>query len=187
MSRVGKLPINLPAGVKLDVSNANVVTVKGPKGTLTQQIDPDIAVALEDNEVKVSRPTNQKRHRALHGLYRALVNNMIVGVTDGFTITQELIGVGYRCENKGNNLTLTVGFSHPIVFVVPDEVTVVTKNEKGTPPTIILTSADKQLIGQIAAKIRSFRAPEPYKGKGIRFQGEILRRKAGKTAGKGKK
>jgi large subunit ribosomal protein L6 len=187
MSRVGKLPINLPAGVKLEVSDTNLVTVKGPKGTLTQQVDRDIAVAMEGNEVKVSRPTNQKRHRALHGLYRALVNNMVTGVSTGFTITQELVGVGYRCDNKGNQLTLTVGYSHPIVFVVPAEVTVATKNEKGSPPTIILTSSDKQLIGQIAAKIRSFRAPEPYKGKGIRFQGEILRRKAGKTAGKGKK
>jgi large subunit ribosomal protein L6 len=187
MSRVGKLPIQLPAGVKLEVSSTNLVTVKGSKGTLTQQIDPDIAIAIEGNEVTVSRPTNQKRHRALHGLYRSLINNMAIGASTGFTITQELIGVGYRCDNKGNTLTLTVGFSHPIVFVVPNEVTVTTKNEKGSPPTIILNSADKQLVGQIAAKIRSFRAPEPYKGKGIRFQGEILRRKAGKTAGKGKK
>jgi large subunit ribosomal protein L6 len=187
MSRVGKLPINLPAGVKLEVSNTNLVTVKGPKGTLTQQIDPDIAVAMEGADVTVSRPTNQKRHRSLHGLYRSLINNMVIGVNTGFTITQELVGVGYRCDNKGNTLTLTVGYSHPIVFVVPDEVVVTTKNEKGSPPTIILTSSDKQLVGQIAAKIRSFRAPEPYKGKGIRFQGEILRRKAGKTAGKGKK
>jgi large subunit ribosomal protein L6 len=137
--------------------------------------------------VTVERPTNQKRHRAMHGLYRALLSNMVTGVSTGFTITQELIGVGYRVENQGNRLTLSVGYSHPIVFVVPDEVKVETKTEKGQPPTIILTSADKQLVGQVAAKIRAFRAPEPYKGKGIRFAGEILRRKAGKTAGKGKK
>jgi large subunit ribosomal protein L6 len=187
MSRIGKLPISLPAGVKLDVSATKLVTVKGPKGTLVQQLDPDMEVTIEGSEVKVDRPTNQKRHRALHGLSRSLVNNMVVGVTEGFTSTQELIGVGYRAANTGNRLELTLGYSHPIIFIVPEEVKVETKNDKGQPPTIVLSSIDKQLLGQIAAKIRALRAPEPYKGKGIRFKGEILRRKAGKTSGKGGK
>ncbi len=186
MSRIGKSPIQLPAGVKLDVSATNLVTVKGPKGTLFQQVDTDIAVKIEEGNISVERPTNQKRHRAMHGLYRSLINNMVIGVTEGFTITQELIGVGYRADAKGSVLTLTVGYSHPIVFILPEEVKVETKAEKGQPPTVVLTSADKQLIGQIAAKIRAFRKPEPYKGKGIRFKGEILRRKAGKTTGKKK-
>lgn len=187
MSRVGKAPIKLPAGVKLEVNAANLVTVQGPKGKLTQQVDPDISVKLEEGDIQVDRPTNQKRHRAMHGLYRSLINNMVLGVSEGYTTTQELYGTGYKCEAVGQKLTLTVGYSHPIIFIIPDEVKVETKAEKGAQPSIILHSADKQLIGQIAAKIRAFRKPEPYKGKGIRFQGEILRRKAGKTAGKGKK
>jgi large subunit ribosomal protein L6 len=188
MSRVGKLPINLPAGVKLEVnSTTNLVTVKGPKGTLTQKVDPDVIVKMEDNSVVVERPTNQKRHRAMHGLYRSLINNMVVGVSEGYTLTQELYGVGYRASNRGQILELSLGYSHPILFVVPEEVKVETKSEKGQQPTVILTSIDKQLVGQVAAKIRSLRKPEPYKGKGIRFKGEEVRRKAGKTSGKGGK
>lgn len=183
MSRVGNLPINVPSGVDIKLQN-NRVTVKGPKGSLYEQIDQDITVRLENGEMTFSRPTEQNRHKALHGLSRALVNNMIVGVTDGFTKTLELVGVGYRVTNTGNLLEIIVGYSHPIFFYVPDEIKVETKSEKGANPMIILTSTDKQLLGQVAAKIRAFRKPEPYKGKGIKYAGEILRRKAGKTSGK---
>lgn len=184
MSRIGKLPISLPQGVEVSVSAENVVTVKGPKGSLTQAVDPDIAVAVEEGQLVVTRPTEQKRHKALHGLYRSLLNNMVIGVTQGYKITQELVGVGYRATNNGNMLDLVLGYSHHYVFELPTEIKVTTTAEKGQNPTIILESIDKQLIGQVAAKIRSLRTPEPYKGKGIKFAGEVLRRKAGKSAAK---
>ncbi|MFD0939643.1 50S ribosomal protein L6 [Pedobacter boryungensis] len=184
MSRIGKNPINVPAGVTITVSNDNLVTVKGPKGELSQQVDTDIIVKQEDNVLTVSRPTEQKRHKALHGLYRSLINNMVVGVTEGYKIEQELVGVGYRATNQGNTLDLVLGYSHHYVFQLPQEIKVTTTSEKGQTPKIILESIDKQLIGQVAAKIRSLRAPEPYKGKGIKFVGEVLRRKAGKSASK---
>jgi large subunit ribosomal protein L6 len=184
MSRVGKAPIALPAGVTVTVSGDNLVTVKGPKGELHQAIDSDIIIAQEDGNLLVQRPSEQKRHKALHGLYRALLNNMVIGVTDGYKITQELVGVGYRATNTGNTLDLVLGYSHHYVFELPTEIKVTTTADKGKNPTIILESIDKQLIGQVAAKIRSLRTPEPYKGKGIKFAGEILRRKAGKSASK---
>lgn len=184
MSRIGKMPISIPKGVEIKVSDANVVTVKGPKGNLTQQVDPDIKVSMEDGTLVVSRPTDQKRHRSLHGLYRALINNMVEGVSNGFVKDLEVVGVGYRAANTGQLLELTLGYSHPVMFAIPDEVKVSTSQEKGKNPMIKLESADKELIGQIAAKIKSFRKSEPYKGKGIKFQGEILRRKAGKAAAK---
>jgi large subunit ribosomal protein L6 len=184
MSRIGKAPIKLPAGVELNVSNGNIITVKGPKGELHQTVDADITVAVENNEILVKRPTDQKRHKAMHGLYRSLINNMVTGVTTGYTVKQELVGVGYKAANDGNILDLTLGYSHHIYFEIPKEVKVKTEQEKGKNPIITLESADKQLIGQVAAKIRSLRKPEPYKGKGIKFVGEQLRRKAGKTASK---
>ncbi|WP_316786845.1 50S ribosomal protein L6 [Pedobacter frigiditerrae] len=184
MSRIGKNPINVPSGVTITVSKENLVTVKGPKGELTQAVDADIILTQEDGVFTVSRPTEQKRHKALHGLYRSLINNMVVGVTDGFKIEQELVGVGYRATNQGNTLDLVLGYSHHYVFQLPEEIKVTTTSEKGQTPKIILESIDKQLIGQVAAKIRSLRTPEPYKGKGIKFVGEILRRKAGKSASK---
>jgi large subunit ribosomal protein L6 len=184
MSRVGKAPIALPAGVTITVSAENVVTVKGPKGELQQAVDSDITIAQEDGQLLVQRPSEQKRHKALHGLYRALLNNMVVGVTEGYKVQQELVGVGYRATNTGNTLDLVLGYSHHYVFELPKEIKVTTTADKGKNPTINLESIDKQLIGQVAAKIRSLRAPEPYKGKGIKFQGEILRRKAGKSASK---
>lgn len=182
MSRVGKAPISLPSGVEINVSKGNLVTVKGPKGELKQQIDPDLTLEIEDGVLTVKRPTEQKRHKAMHGLYRALINNMIVGVTNGYVKELELVGVGYRANNTGNLLELSLGYSHPIMFYVPDEVKVETKSDKGKNPIVRLESIDKQLIGQVAAKIRAFRKPEPYKGKGVRFVGEQIRRKAGKTA-----
>ncbi len=184
MSRIGKAPINLPSGITIDVSNSNLVTVKGPKGELQQQIDPDLGVGIEDGVLTVTRPTDSKRHRSVHGLYRSLINNMIIGVNEGYKLELEVIGVGYRAENKGQLLILTIGYSHPVYFVIPEEVKLSTSTEKGKAPLVILESIDKQLVGQIAAKIRSFRKPEPYKGKGIRFKGEEIRRKAGKTASK---
>jgi len=184
MSRVGKSPIALPAGVTVTVSNDNVVTVKGPKGELHQAVDADIKVVQEGSDLLVQRPTDQKRHKALHGLYRSLLNNMVVGVTEGYKIVQELVGVGYRATNNGNTLDLVLGYSHHYVFELPQEIKVSTTADKGKNPTIILESNDKQLIGQVAAKIRSLRTPEPYKGKGIKFAGEVLRRKAGKSASK---
>jgi large subunit ribosomal protein L6 len=184
MSRVGKSPIPVPAGVTITVSEDNLVTVKGPKGELQQAVDTDIKIVQEGTELLVQRPTDQKRHKALHGLYRALLNNMVVGVTTGYKIEQELVGVGYRATNTGNTLDLVLGFSHHYVFELPKEIKVSTTAEKGKNPTIILESNDKQLIGQVAAKIRSLRTPEPYKGKGIKFVGEVLRRKAGKSASK---
>ena len=184
MSRVGKAPIAIPAGVTVSVSADNTVTVKGPKGELTQKVDSDITIAQEDGNVLVQRPSEQKRHKALHGLYRALINNMVKGVTEGYKVQQELVGVGYRATNTGNTLDLVLGYSHHYVFELPKEISVVTTAEKGKNPTIILESIDKQLLGQVAAKIRSLRAPEPYKGKGIKCVGEELRRKAGKSASK---
>jgi large subunit ribosomal protein L6 len=184
MSRIGKAPITLPAGVDINISKGNLVTVKGPKGTLTQQVDPELNITIENGVLLVTRPTDQKRHRAMHGLYRALINNMVFGVTTGYTVKQELVGVGYKATNDGNILDLTLGFSHHIYFQVPTELNVKTETEKGKNPIITLEGCDKQLIGQVAAKLRSLRKPEPYKGKGIKFVGEQLRRKAGKTASK---
>ena len=184
MSRIGKLPINVPAGVTIDVSKGNIVSVKGPKGELTQQIDPDLSVGIEDGVLTVTRPTDQKRHRSVHGLYRSLINNMIEGVNKGYTKELELVGVGYRASNKGNLLELSLGYSHPVMFYIPSDLKVETKSEKGKNPIVTLSGIDKQLIGQVSAKIRSFRKPEPYKGKGVRFLGEEIRRKAGKTAAK---
>jgi large subunit ribosomal protein L6 len=182
MSRIGKLPIAIPAGVNVTVSSENVVTVKGPKGELTQVVNAEMIVNIEDNKVIVDRPSDAKEHKAMHGLYRSLINNMIIGVEKGYEIKQELVGVGYRATNQGQLLELSLGYSHPIIFELPKEVKVEAVTDKRANPIITLTSCDKQLVGQIAAKIRSFRKPEPYKGKGIKFVGEELRRKAGKSA-----
>ncbi len=184
MSRIGKKVITLPANVTLTVSASNEVTVKGPKGELKQQLDRDLKVEIEGTEVTISRPTDQIRHRALHGLSRSLVNNMVLGVTDGYELKLELVGVGYRAAVNGQQLDLSLGYSHNIIIEMPKEVTATAVMEKGKPPLVTLTSIDKQLVGQVAAKVRSMRKPEPYKGKGVRFQGEVIRRKAGKTAGK---
>ena len=183
MSRIGKLPVNLPAGVEIKISDDNVVSVKGPLGTLSQKVDSDMTVTVEDGVLSVTRPTNQPRHRSMHGLYRALINNMVVGVTQGYEIKQELVGVGFKAEAKGQILELSLGYSHDIHMMVPPEVTVTAVTEKKGNPIVTLKSIDKQLVGQVAAKLRSLRKPEPYKGKGIKFVGEILRRKAGKSAG----
>jgi large subunit ribosomal protein L6 len=183
MSRIGKNPITLPKGVEVKVSNGNV-TVKGTKGELSQKVDADITVAVEETQIVVTRPTDQKRHKALHGLYRSLIANMVKGVSEGYKTEQELVGVGYRAANKGQLLELSLGYSHNITFEIPKEIKVTTASEKGQNPKVILESADKQLIGLVAAKIRSLRKPEPYKGKGIKFSGEVLRRKAGKSASK---
>ena len=183
MSRIGKLPISLPKGVEVTVANvSNEVTVKGPKGQLVQKMDEDITIKVADGILTVERPTNQKRHKALHGLYRALLSNMVKGVAEGYKKELELVGVGYRASNQGQLLELSVGFSHPVVFALPKEVKVATETLKGQNPKITLECIDIQLLGQVAAKIRSIREPEPYKGKGIKYAGEILRRKAGKTA-----
>lgn len=190
MSRVGKMPVSLPSqGVEITVSKSNLVTVKGPKGTLSQQVHPDLVLEMDNGALEV-KPTDQKRHREMHGLTRSLIHNMVVGVSEGFVKELELVGVGYRASNETMKqlLELSLGYSSPDpVFYVPSEVKVEAKQEKGKNPIIRLESHDKQLIGQIAAKIRAFRKPEPYKGKGVRFVGEEIRRKAGKTAGKGKK
>jgi large subunit ribosomal protein L6 len=183
MSRIGKLPVNLPSGVTISVDDANVVSVKGPLGTLSQKVDNDIRVEVENNEIVLSRPSDEKRLKSLHGLYRALLDNMVVGVSKGYRKDLELVGVGYRAEAKGQQLEMSLGYSHDIVMELPKEVRVETKTEKRSNPVITLSSIDKQLIGHIAAKIRSLRPPEPYKGKGIKFVGEQLRRKAGKSAG----
>lgn len=182
MSRIGKLPIEIPAGVTVDVSKENLVTVKGKLGELSQQVDPEIEVAVEGTQVLVKRPTEQKRHRALHGLYRSLLNNMVVGVSEGYEIKLELVGVGYRAENQGQLLDLVLGYSHHTFLQLPSEVKVEAVTDKRSNPIVTLKSCDKQLIGQVAAKIRSLRKPEPYKGKGVKFVGEELRRKAGKSA-----
>jgi large subunit ribosomal protein L6 len=183
MSRIGKLPITIPTGVTVTV-NDNSVTVKGAKGTLTQSIDPNITVKVEGNQVLVTRPDDEKQNRANHGLYRSLIQNMVTGVSEGFKKTLELVGVGYRVSNQGNVLEFSLGYTHNIFLSLPSEIKVETKSERNQNPLVILESCDKQLIGQVCAKIRSFRKPEPYKGKGVKFAGEVVRRKAGKSAGK---
>ena len=184
MSRIGNKPIVLPEMVEVNFDKSNVVTVKGPKGVLTQKVDQDITIDIADKLLTLTRPTDQKRHKALHGLYRSLISNMIDGVSVGYKKNLELVGVGYKATNQGNLLELSLGFSHSIYFVVPKELNLTTVTEKGKNPTIILEGNDKQLIGQISAKLKSFRKVEPYKGKGIRFVGEQIRRKAGKTSAK---
>lgn len=182
MSRIGKAPIALPAGVTVNVA-ANVVTVKGPKGELKETINPDLTVAVENGQVIVTRPTDERDHRAQHGLARALINNMVVGVSTGYKKEMELVGVGYRASAEGQVLELSLGFSHAIFIKLPKEIKVEAKSERNKNPLIILESSDKQLLGQVCAKIRSLRKPEPYKGKGIKFVGEVIRRKSGKSAG----
>ncbi len=182
MSRIGKLPIKLPQGVQVNISGNNIVKIKGPLGELEQYVNPAISVDVKDNLINVERKTEQKKHKSMHGLYRSLLSNMVTGVSKGYEIIQEIEGVGYKASANGQILELTLGYSHDIIFEIPMEVKVQTVAEKGKSQKIILKSIDKQLIGQIAAKIRSFRRPEPYKGKGIRFLNEQLRRKAGKTA-----
>ncbi|MCG7857996.1 50S ribosomal protein L6 [Flavihumibacter sp.] len=184
MSRIGKKPITVPEGVTVTVGKDNVITVKGPKGELKQTIDRDIIVEVKDGEILINRPTDQIRHRAMHGLYRSLLSNMVKGVTEGFKAQMELVGVGFKAANTGNLLDLSLGYSHNILFEIPSELKVATLTEKGQNPKIILESIDKQLLGAVAAKIRSMRKPEPYKGKGVRFVGEVVRKKAGKSAGK---
>lgn len=184
MSRIGKSPIKLASGVTVTVSPANEVTVKGPKGELKRTIDRDIKVEVKDGVLTVVRPTDQIRHKALHGLYRALLANMVTGVTDGFKKQLELVGVGYKAANAGQLLDLSLGYSHNIVFEIPKELKVATLTEKGQNPKIMLEGIDNQLLGQVAAKIRSLRKPEPYKGKGVRYSDEVVRKKAGKSAGK---
>ena len=182
MSRIGKLPIEIPAGVTITIVDNNVVKVKGQLGELSQKVDPEIDVKVEGSQVLVNRPSESKNHRALHGLYRSLINNMVEGVSKGFEIKLELVGVGYRAENQGQLLDLVLGYSHHIYLQLPPEVKVEAVTDKRSNPTITLKSFDKQLLGQVAAKIRSFRMPEPYKGKGVKFNGEVIRRKAGKSA-----
>ena len=182
MSRIGKLPVNLPAGVSVNVTDANLVSVKGPMGELSVQLDSEIMVEFNEKTLEVKRPTESKKHKSLHGLYRALINNAVVGVSEGYKKELELVGVGYRAEAKGQLLELSLGYSHDFILEVPGEVKVETRTERRSNPIITLTSTDKQLIGHVAAKIRSLRPPEPYKGKGIKFVGEQLRRKAGKSA-----
>jgi large subunit ribosomal protein L6 len=184
MSRIGKKSINVPSGVTVDVSAHGVVTVKGPKGILVQEVNPDIKVKVENNEIVVARPTDSKRHKSFHGLYRSLINNMVIGVSEGYKKDLELVGVGFKASNQGQVLELNLGYSHSIFFSLPNEVSLKTETAKGKNPIITLESIDKELIGQIAAKIRELRKVEPYKGKGVRFVGEKVRRKAGKTAGK---
>ena len=181
MSRIGKLPIVIPAGVTVTVKD-NVVTVKGPKGELSQSINPDLTIEQADGHLTVSRPSDDREHRAQHGLYRALIHNMVVGVSEGYKKVLELVGVGYRVSNQGNIIEFALGYTHPIFIELPKEVKVETKSERNQNPLLMLESCDKQLLGLICAKIRSFRKPEPYKGKGILFQGEVIRRKSGKTA-----
>jgi large subunit ribosomal protein L6 len=183
MSRIGKLPISVPAGVTISVDKT-LVTVKGPKGVLTQEIDPNITVVVEGGICTVSRHDDEKQNRAFHGLYRSLIDNMVVGVSEGYKKTLELVGVGYRVSNQGQVLEFALGYTHNIFMSLPDVIKIETKSERNQNPVLILESCDKQLIGQVCAKIRSFRKPEPYKGKGVKFAGEILRRKAGKSAGK---
>ncbi len=182
MSRIGKLPVTLPEGVTVNITDGNMIVVKGPLGELTQAVDKDIKVEVSDNTIVLSRPTESKNHKSLHGLYRAIINNMVTGVSQGYKKEIELVGVGYRAEAKGQLLELSLGFSHDIIMELPGEVSVETKTERRSNPIITLKSIDKQLIGHAAAKIRSLRPPEPYKGKGIKFVGEQVRRKAGKSA-----
>ena len=184
MSRIGKKPVSVIKGVTVTLGNDNVITIKGPKGELKQAIDRDIKVEVKEESIEFNRPTDQIRHRALHGLYRSLVSNMMKGVTEGYKKNLELVGVGFKASNQGNVLDLSLGYSHNIIFEVPKELKVATAQEKGQNPTISLESVDKQLLGQVAAKLRGLRKPEPYKGKGVKYAGEVLRRKAGKAAGK---
>ncbi len=180
MSRIGKLPIDIPTGVTITVAGT-VVTVKGPKGELTQEINPNITVTIDGAVCTVSRPNDEKQNRAMHGLYRSLINNMLIGVSEGYKKEMELVGVGYRVSNQGQVIELALGYTHNIFISLPNEVKIETKMERNQNPMVILESCDKQLIGQVCAKIRSFRKPEPYKGKGVRFVGEVIRRKAGKS------
>jgi len=182
MSRIGKLPVALPEGVTVTISDTNLVSVKGPLGELNQVIDKDLKVEVADQQIVLSRPSDSKNHKSLHGLYRALIANMVTGVSQGFKKELELVGVGYRAESKGQQLELSLGYSHDIIIELPGEVKIETRTERRSNPIITLTSIDKQLLGHVAAKIRSLRPPEPYKGKGIKFVGEQLRRKAGKSA-----
>jgi large subunit ribosomal protein L6 len=184
MSRIGKAPVSVPNGVSVTIGKDNVITIKGPKGELKESVDRDISIETKDGIVNVSRPTDQIRHRALHGLYRALIANMVKGVTDGYKKELELVGVGFKASNQGNVLDLSLGYSHNIIFEVPKELKVATATEKGQNPKIVLEGTDKQLLGQVAAKIRGLRKPEPYKGKGVKYSTETVRRKAGKAAGK---
>ena len=184
MSRIGKAPVTVPNGVSITVGKDNVITVKGPKGELKEAVDRDIKVEAADGELNLSRPTDQIRHRAMHGLYRALIANMVKGVTEGFKKELELVGVGYKASNQGNVLDLSLGYSHNIIFEVPKELKVSTETLKGQNPKIFIEGTDKQLLGQVAAKIRSLRKAEPYKGKGVKYSDEVVRRKAGKAAGK---
>lgn len=184
MSRIGKKIIEVPSGVTISVNDDNVVSVKGPKGTLTQKVDSDMSINIEGNELKVDRPTEQKRHKALHGLYRSLINNMVIGVNSGYRRELEIVGVGYKAASTNNVLELNLGYSHSIFIAIPEEIKLSTLTEKGQNPKVILEGIDKELIGQVAAKIKSMRKVEPYKGKGIRFVGEQIRRKAGKSASK---
>lgn len=184
MSRIGKKPVEITKGVTITVGSDNVVTVKGPKGELKQTVDSDIIIEVKEGVLEVKRPTEQIRHRAMHGLYRSLISNMVKGVTEGYTKKMELVGVGFKAANQGNILDLALGYSHNIIFEIPKELKIATSQEKGQNPMITLESADKQLLGQVCAKLRSLRKPEPYKGKGVKFAGEVLRRKAGKAAGK---
>ena len=184
MSRIGYAPITVPEGVEINISAENQAHIKGKLGELTQEVNPLIKIVLENNTITLSRPNDEKETRSLHGLYRSLLFNMIFGVSEGYVVEQELVGVGYRAKAQGQNLELSLGYSHPIIFQLPQEVKLTATTEKGKNPLIKLESFDKQLIGQVAAKIRSFRKPEPYKGKGVLFKGEVIRRKAGKTAAK---
>jgi large subunit ribosomal protein L6 len=182
MSRIGKLPITVPDGVQVEISKDNVVTVKGKLGELSQAVNPEIKVELKDGQINISRPSDERHHRSMHGLYRALMANMVKGVSEGFTVQQELVGVGFKAQVNGQLLELSLGFSHNVVFELPKEITAEAKTERGKNPILTLKSYDKQLLGQVAAKLRSYRKPEPYKGKGVRFVGEQLRKKAGKAA-----
>lgn len=182
MSRIGKLPISIPAGVTVTIKD-DTVTVKGPKGEMSQYVNPLISVEVENGQITLSRKSDEKQERAFHGLYRSLINNMVVGVSEGYKKQLELVGVGYRASNNGNVVELSLGYTHPIFIGLPPEIKVETKSERNKNPLIILESCDKQLLGQVCSKIRSFRKPEPYKGKGVKFVGEVIRRKSGKSAG----
>lgn len=184
MSRIGKQPITVPSGVTVAVGNDNVITVKGKNGELKQAINPQIKVDVKDGEIVLTRPDDEIQNRAQHGLYRALIQNLVTGVTDGYTKKMELVGVGFKAANQGNILDLSLGYSHNIIFEIPKEITVATETLKGQNPSITISGSDKQLVGAVCAKIRSLRKPEPYKGKGVRFAGEVVRKKAGKSAGK---
>lgn len=184
MSRIGKQAITVPDGITVTVGKDNMVTVKGKNGELKQAVNPDIKVEVKDGEITLTRPSDEIQHRAQHGLYRALIQNLVTGVTEGYTKKMELVGVGFKAANQGNVLDLSLGYSHNIIFEIPKELTVATETLKGQNPSITISGSDKQLVGAVCAKIRSLRKPEPYKGKGVRFAGEVVRKKAGKSAGK---